>query len=324
MHEWQRQCISGDIALRLPTAARWQTSAGAQISVIAAVLVLALAWMQPEGGAGLGFLPGLLFHGLHIGLASAVAWWCSGALLRTGPGRRGSPWPWLVLAGAVAGIVLAPASLVLERLFGVAELDAGPAPDSLIGALAQEWQQVVPITALLWPAMNLLVVWRQPPAGGTALPRLALPAHALEPGAPDAACAGPEVPAAPDAAPPSFLDRLPATLGRDVVWLQAQEHYLRVTTAAGSHLLLQAFGPAVDDLTRLGIPGMQTHRSAWVAWGHVQRLDTRARSSAVVLHDGTRVPLGRRRLPQVVQAWSARVPGADPAATIGAPSGDPA
>ncbi|WP_158288927.1 LytTR family DNA-binding domain-containing protein [Rubrivivax albus] len=307
------------MALPWPPAARWQTSAGAQIGVIAAVLVLALAWMQPEGGAGLGFLPGLLFHGLHIGLASAVAWWCSGALLRTGPGRRGSPWPWLVLAGAVAGIVLAPVSLALEQVFGVAELDAGPVPGSLIGALVLEWQQVVPITALLWPAMNLLVVWRQPPAGGPAAP----PAPAPDPGPPNPACAGSPVPAALDTARPSFLDRLPAALGRDVVWLQAQEHYLLVTTTMGRHLLLQAFGPAMDDLARLGVDGMQTHRSAWVAWGHVQRLDTRARSPAVVLLDGTRVPLGRRRLPQVAAAWAERAASADPAATMGAPEGEP-
>jgi hypothetical protein len=322
MHEWQRQCMSGDMALPMPPAARWQTSAGAQIGVIAAVLVLALAWMQPEGGAGLGFLPGLLFHGLHIGLASAVAWWCSGALLRTGPGRRGWPWPWLVLAGALAGLVLAPVSLGLEQVFGVPELDAGPVPGSPIGALVQEWQQVVPLTALLWPAMNLLVVWRQPPAGEPLAPRPASPAPAPDPGVPDPAYAGPAVPAALDAAPPSFLDRLPAAIGRDVVWLQAQEHYLLVTTTAGRHLLLQAFGPAADDLARLGVDGMQTHRSAWVAWGHVQRLDTRARSPAVVLHDGTRVPLGRRRLPQVAAAWADRQIVTGPVAIPGVDAGD--
>lgn len=309
------------MVLPLPPAARWQASAGAQIGVIAAVLVLALAWMQPEGGAGLGFLPGLLFHGLHIGLASAVAWWCSGALLRTRLGRYGSPWPWLALAGALAGLVLAPVSLGLEQVFGVPELDAGPVPGSLIGALVQEWQQVVPITALLWPAMNLLVVWRQPSADGPAAPRLASPAHASVRNVPKAQGDGAAVPAALDAAPSSFLDRLPAAVGRHVVWLQAQEHYLLVTTTAGRHLLLQAFGPAVDDLARLGVDGMQTHRSAWVAWGHVQRLDVRARSPAVVLHDGTRVPLGRRRLPQVTAAWAERQIVTDAVASPGAGAG---
>ena len=218
--------MNGNTAPELPPAVRWPASAAAQIGAIAAVLVLALAWMQPEGGAGLGFLPGLLFHGLHIGPASAVAWWCSGALLRSGPGRLGgcrtwgahsenrpqradslpdapphsramgqedgekaaaaadlqpatpksdsllcSPWPWLVLAGALAGVVLGPLSLALEQVFGVVEVDADPPPASLLGALAQEWLQVVPATALLWPAMNLLVVWRQPPAGGRPAPQ---------------------------------------------------------------------------------------------------------------------------------------------------------
>lgn len=294
--------MNGDMPGATAPAPRLPPHASAQIAVIAGVLVLALAWMQPDGGAGLGFLPGLLFHGLHIGLASAVAWWCSGWLLRTPVGGRGSPWPWLVLAGALAGAVLAPVSLALEHAFGMVDIDRDPAA-GLLGALWHEWSQVVPITALLWPVMNLLVVWRQSPAGA---PRAAAPTvppsglHAQPPG-PD-----PALPGSEDAPPPSFLDRLPAALGRDVVWLQAQEHYLSVTTTQGRHLLLQALAPAVDDLARLGVDGMQTHRSTWVAWAHVLRLDTRARSPAVVLRDGTQVALGRRRLPQVVAAWTSR------------------
>lgn len=320
--------MNGNTAQVPPSGATRPAGAGTQIAGIAAVLVLALAAMQPEGGAGLGFLSGLLFHGLHIGLASAVAWWCSGALLRSGLGRRGSPWLWLVLAGAAAGVVLAPVSLVLEQAFGVLETGDGPPPGSRLGAMLQEWQQVVPITALLWPAMNLLVVWRQPAAGGSAAaPAALMPGAPGAPGAPDAVgppCVATAKAKSAAAVLPSFLDRLPAALGRDVVWLQAQEHYLQVTTRHGRHLLLQAFGPAVDELARLGIEGMQTHRSAWVAWAHVQRLDTRARSPAVVLQDGTRVPLGRRRLAPVAAAWAERNAGVDPAATMAARAGDPA
>ena len=306
MHERQRSFTNGDRALATPPAPRWPDRASAQIAVIAGVLVLALAWMQPDGGAGIGFGAGLLFHGLHIGLASGVAWWCSGLLLRTAVGGRGSPWPWLVLAGAVAGIVLAPVSLALEPWFGVADTDLDPRAISLWGALLHEWAAVVPITAMLWPAMNLLVVWRQPPGGRPIAGELAAPFTGAT------------------AVSPSFLDRLPPAVGRDVVWLQAQEHYLSVTTTRGRHLLLQAFAPAVADLAALGIDGMQTHRSTWVAWAHVQQLDTRARSPAVVLRDGTRVALGRRRLPQVAAAWQAKRACAEPAATIEARAGDPA
>ncbi len=295
--------------------------AGAQIAVIAFVLVLALAGMEPAGAAGLGFGAGLVFHALHIGPASVLAWWCSGWLLRTPLGRRGSPWPWLVLAGAAAGAALAPWSLWLEQLFGV--VDDDPPASGMLAALGDEWSKVVPLTALLWPAMNLLVIWRQdPPAPPAAAPgparsprhpatgdpgaaQASLPLAAPPPALPSAApsCAAPPAPPVPAV---SFLDRLPAALGRDVVWLQAQEHYLSVTTSRGRHLLLQSFGPAVAELGRLGLDGIQVHRSAWVAWSHVQRLDERARSPAVVLHDGTRVAVGRRRLAEVSAAWAAR------------------
>jgi DNA-binding LytR/AlgR family response regulator len=49
--------------------------------------------------------------------------------------------------------------------------------------------------------------------------------------------------------------------------------------------------------------GMQIHRSAWVAWAHVERLDLRPASLAAVLRDGQRVPIGRRRVREVAQAW---------------------
>ena len=333
--------MNGD--MRTGALGRAAGHAGAQIAVIAMVLVLALAGMEPAGAAGLGFGAGLAFHALHIGPASLLAWWCSGWLLRTPLGRRGSPWPWLVLAGAVAGAALAPWSLWLEQLFGV--IDDDPPAIGLLAALGDEWSKVVPLTALLWPAMNLLVVWRQdPPGAHTPAPGPALPAQALPAGDPGTvgatalpppgpapragdAAATQAVPTAPteQAAPTaptakaaptaltatpvpvaSFLDRVPAALGRDVVWLHAQEHYLSVTTTRGRHLLLQAFGPAVAELGRLGLDGMQVHRSAWVAWSHVERLDERARSPAVVLRDGTRVAVGRRRLAEVCAAWAAR------------------
>lgn len=327
--------MNGDIVTGLLRRAAW-----AQIAVMAGVLVLALAWMEPSGGAGLGFGAGLVFHALHIGPACCVAWWCSGWLLRTPAGGRGSPWPWLVLAGAVAGAVLAPWSLWLEQMFGVIDDDA-PA-GGLAATLRDEWSQVVPLTAILWPAMNLLVVWRQaqpaprlplreamraadgpsnvdpsPPAqpvpGLPAQPAPALTAQP-DPRPPAASLPAPPPPVTVATATGGFLDRLPHALGRDVVWLQAQEHYLSVTTSRGHHLLLQAFGPAVADLDRLGIDGMQIHRSAWVAWAHVRQLDSRARSPAIVLRDGTRLAVGRRRLPDVVRAWAARESSAPPAA----------
>lgn len=253
-----------------------------------------------------------------------LAWWASGFLFQRPALRRWPAWTLLALAGAAAGVVLAPWSVVLEQALGVVDLEepgAPPLPSTAVAwraEVAGELLQVLPHTALLWVAMNLWVLWRasapQPGAGGPpevgpANPEPAqvaspIPIPVVDPSPPAMPAAG----LAPSAAEamtdvPALLDRLPARLGRDIVRLESQQHYLRVVTTCGEHLLLHGLAPAADEMARHGVAGLQIHRSSWVAWAHVERLDLRPGSSAAVLRDGTRLPIGRRRVRDVTAAW---------------------
>jgi hypothetical protein len=111
---------------------------------------------------------------------------------------------------------------------------------------------------------------------------------------------------APEAAPPSGQGReggreeggpvvlpgkLPHHLGRDIVAVQAQDHYLEVTTLKGQCLVLMRLGDAVRDLAPL--PGMQVHRSWWISLAHVARVDKGANGPEIVMVTGARVPVGR-------------------------------
>ena len=58
----------------------------------------------------------------------------------------------------------------------------------------------------------------------------------------------------------SLFDRLPAALGRDVIYLEVSGHYVQVTTTVGSAVTLMRFSDAVD---ALGDLGMRVHRSYW-------------------------------------------------------------
>jgi hypothetical protein len=304
-------------------------SARAQLAAAGALLVLALTLMEPASAFGLTWWQRAVFHAAHVAPAMAMAWWLSGWLFNR-PGLQ--PWPaWLLLAlaGAAAGVALAPGSVFLETAFGVVDLDepgAAPLPMTLTAwqaELPDELLQVPPRTALFWVVMNQWVLWRAgrslaeapEPAG---VPSLAAEAGATPHGPPQVP---PEVrpesrpesrpefaPATPSEAQP-LLDRLPARLGRDLVHLEAQQHYLRVVTTRGEHLLLHGLAPAVAELARCGLAGMQIHRSVWVAWAHVERLDLRPGALAVVLRDGRRLPVGRRRARDVAEAWQ-RWPGA--------------
>lgn len=99
-----------------------------------------------------------------------------------------------------------------------------------------------------------------------------------------------------------FLDRLPAALGRDVVYLKVRSHYVNVVTTTGSGALLMRFADAV---AALGDLGMQVHRSYWVALRHVVGIERRAERTVLLLTGGEEVPVSRTHLAAVRDALPA-------------------
>lgn len=99
-----------------------------------------------------------------------------------------------------------------------------------------------------------------------------------------------------------FFMRLPAGLGRDVVYLKMSDHYVEVFTTTGHTVILMRFGDAV---TELGGLGMRAHRSYWMAYGHLERLVRRGRRRFVRLTGGHEVPVSRTYLPAIKAALEA-------------------
>ena len=87
-----------------------------------------------------------------------------------------------------------------------------------------------------------------------------------------------------------FLGRLPAELGREVVYLKVNGHYINVTTTMGSAAVLMRFADAVAEL---GDAGMQVHRSFWVAYDHIAAVERHAERTVVRLSTGEAVPVSR-------------------------------
>jgi len=96
---------------------------------------------------------------------------------------------------------------------------------------------------------------------------------------------------------PPFLQRVPARLGRDLVALEAEDHYLRVHTMLGSELLLARLSDAVAQLG--GHDGMRVHRSWWVAADAVAGIVTQEGRTALRLKNGLTAPVSRTHLPAV-------------------------
>ena len=88
-----------------------------------------------------------------------------------------------------------------------------------------------------------------------------------------------------------FLDRLPPHLGRDLLCLQMEDHYVRAHTAKGSKLILTPLKNAIAELGET--EGLQVHRSWWVAKGAVVEPVASGRHLSLRLSNGLEVPISR-------------------------------
>ena len=108
---------------------------------------------------------------------------------------------------------------------------------------------------------------------------------------------GPPTKPQPAAAPDSwFFDRLPAMVGRDVVFLNVCGHYINVVTTDGSCLVLMRFS---DAMAALGDLGLQVHRSYWVAHRHIIGILRRDERTLVRVTGPHEIPVSRTHLAAV-------------------------
>ena len=110
----------------------------------------------------------------------------------------------------------------------------------------------------------------------------------------------PPSPGPANAAEPRIFARIPGRLGRDLLALQAEDHYVRVHTAAGSDLLLMRMADAIAETD--GVDGLRVHRSWWVARQAVESARSEGRRATLTLKGGLNVPVTRETVPEIRRA----------------------
>jgi DNA-binding LytR/AlgR family response regulator len=116
-----------------------------------------------------------------------------------------------------------------------------------------------------------------------------------------------------------FADRLPPQIGRDIVAVKAEDHYLRVYTRLGDALVLYRLGDAIAELERAGVDGLRTHRSFWVARAAVTSIIIEDRSLALRTFSGLVVPVSQTYKESVRRAGFATATRSEDADRPGAP-----
>lgn len=102
--------------------------------------------------------------------------------------------------------------------------------------------------------------------------------------------------AAQDASPeasrePPILRRLPETSGRRILRISVRDHYVEIVTDRAIQSVLMRFSDAIVETE--GIPGLQVHRSHWVAEDAVRAVERVRGRMFLTLEDGSRVPVSR-------------------------------
>lgn len=94
--------------------------------------------------------------------------------------------------------------------------------------------------------------------------------------------------------PPDFVLKLPPALRRDIVALEAEDHYVRVHTLHGSALILMRLADAAAIIDpRLGL---RVHRSWWVAKDGVRAVERISGRAMARLANDAAVPISRTYL----------------------------
>lgn len=271
--------------------------------------------LDPPPSAALSLPAKALFWLLHIGVGMGLAVMATAGLARGFPEHRPYRAAILILLGGLLGsLCFAPLSLAIESLWP-GEPAAEAADDWLdrweqrggLWPLLAEWLSLLPPNLSSWLLIHALPVgaqWVRPaerPESGQKPPESPAVAEqaegrpetpADEPATQPSAAPLPTVTASAEDGPGAFLAALPPAIGQDLVAIQADLHYLQVRTTRGRAMVLASLGTAEQ---ALGDRGLRVHRSHWVALAHIRRLARSADGMLLVLSDGSRVPVSRRR-----------------------------
>jgi hypothetical protein len=245
--------------------------------VILMAIGLAFGWLGPYGTYnGLGVVERFVFWMTAIPIIGLLSMPAVRMVAQLAPSW---PVPARVLAGAlVVGIPATLVTVALRSLFPDAP------PITPLG-LPRLYFSVTAVIALISIPLNV-IRQRHPEAAAAQ----ALSSAAVEGSA--ASVVAPEQPQAQRGSP--FLQRIPPKLGRELLYIATEDHYLRVATRLGSDLILFRLSDAIAELDPA--MGQQVHRSFWVARAAISTVERKGGRTLLVLIDGTRVPVSRTHL----------------------------
>ena len=239
--------------------------AGLRIGPTAVVAIVAAVFLALSGAFGTGEAPFLVRLGYWfcaIGAGSLIGTTAAEAMQKAGWLRGGL----VPTVGLITAAMAAPLTLTSWALSGLI-MNQGYSPSRL-----PEFALPVFAVTLVISTINVLIGMQRHAAAAVTHAEVLAPGQVAK--------------------PVRFLERIPRKLrGGDLLALQAEDHYLRLHTTAGSDLILMRLSDAIAELD--GVEGAQTHRSWWVAKDAVADVERGDGRAVLKLKDGVEAPVSR-------------------------------
>ncbi len=193
---------------------------------------------------------------------------------------------WLALAALTwaTGSLIVP--LAMPRLSWMGRWMAPPCAGALAGVVI-----AAEVLALNWLLFGISP-W-EPETAGTIIAIamvISVAGYVIETGG--------GTPAKPE--PPRLLQRLPLDRRGRLISMSVADHYVEVTTSAGTALLLMRLSDAIAETG--DTEGLQIHRSHWVALDAVRAARRDGQGAVLTLTDGRELPVSRANLAKVKAA----------------------
>lgn len=265
---------------------------------IAIVLGILFAVLDPEATKGTSYLERQLQWFFQVGLALVILIYLQVLLQRIVWFNRLNNWVKLAISGFLGGLIFTPIDVAIDVMLGLDVWPAGNGLSDQLAYLGVEMSSIAPPIMISWIAINIPRIMQ------LNFSRSALndenvvntPSEKLLPT--KATTILPPAEEHSNVAEPQIFSQLPSHLGKDIIYLKSELHYLLVVTSQGEKLILFNLRDAIDQLNGI-IPGVQTHRSYWVAEAHVTNLIRKNGSTFLKTKGDHLVPVSRRKVSDI-------------------------
>lgn len=258
--------------------------------VIGGVLSVFCTLVEPAVSAGLPLLPRFAFWVSHVGIGLLGILLASQILSRCWPHRQLSLFVTIGLTGMLGTLLATPGLLIVETFFPEEIEEEWLDVFGQRGwwqALLAEYLQVLPKFLPAWYLVNLPLFFNKPIL--RELPESAEP----DPTPTDGQAQRKEE---LRQRRKQLYAKLPEVIGRDIVAISSDLHYLNVHTVLGKFLVLGSLKHYVE---AFGDEGILVHRSNWVAKHHVVKVRISGEEAYCLMSNGLKVPVSRSKKKQV-------------------------